>query len=147
VKRLAACLLALLVLTGCGGGSSKKATPTPTVEPKVAITTNWEAFFNSNGTVDAHVLLLENGPAFKDELTAVAKSPQAAGLSAKVVDVVVTGSSATVTYNLLAKDGSALLTKATGIAVLDTGTWKVSKATYCTLAKLQDPSGAHPGCA
>lgn len=133
-RRLATLLLALLVLAGCSGGSSKPEAPK--VDPKIAVTTAWESFFNAAGTVDAHVALLEDGSTFKSQLTAAAASPDSKGLSAKVVTVSVTSTSALVTYNLL-KNGAALLTNATGTAVEDHGVWKVSKITYCQLARLQ----------
>ncbi|MCU1594467.1 MAG: hypothetical protein JWO12_1859 [Frankiales bacterium] len=145
-RRLASCLLALLALTGCGGGSKHPSTATPVVkvDDTAAITTAWESFFNASGTVDSHVALLEDGSVFKAELTTVAASAESKGLSAKVDKVVVTGDRATVTYDLL-NSGTALLTAAEGLAVRDNGTWKVSKATYCQLAKLRSP-GKHTGC-
>ena len=146
-SRVASCLLVLLVLTGCGGSSKPTASKSPVVkvDDTAAITAAWESFFNATGTVDGHVALLEDGAAFKDELAAVAASPQSKGLTARVVKVVVTGDRAAVTYNLL-KDGTALLTAAEGVAVKDGGTWKVSKLTYCQLARLQNPSGKHASC-
>ena len=143
-RRLISSLLLLTVLVGCGGGS-KTAAPKATVDPQVAITQAWETFFNAAGTVDAHVALLEDGATFKDQLTAAANSPDSKGLSAKVVKVEVVGQSATVTYNLL-KGATALLTSATGTALEVKGVWKVSKATYCQLARLQT-GGVVKGCA
>jgi hypothetical protein len=145
-RRVASCLLVLLVLTGCGGSSKPAATKSPVVkvDDTTAITTAWETFFNAAGTVDAHVALLEDGSVFKAELTTAAASPESKGLTAKVVKVVVTGDTAAVTYNLL-KNGTALLTEANGVAVKSGGTWKVSKMTYCQLANLQSP-GKHAGC-
>lgn len=110
-RRTASCLLVLLVLTGCGGGSKdhSSAPPVVKVDDTTAITTAWESFFNASGTVDGHVALLEDGSVFKSELTAAAASPDSKGLTAKVVTVTVTGATAAVKYNLL-KDGTALLT-------------------------------------
>ena len=145
-----AAALALLLVTGCGGASAKKssASPTPVVDAAAvaAITTTWEAFFNPAGGLDVHIALLENGPAFRAELIAAAKDPAAANLSAKVTKVVVTGTTAAVTYDLLGKGGVALLPGAVGGAVKQGGAWKVSKLTYCQLVSLQNPSVKHPAC-
>jgi hypothetical protein len=146
-------LLALIVVTGCGGGKGgddAAPAPSPTVADataaKAEIATAWEAFFKGGGTVDAHIALLEDGEKFRAELTAFAKDPINAELSAKVTDVVVNGSKAAVTYNLLGKNGAALLSGANGEAVQVAGSWRVSKASYCQLVALQDPTATHPGC-
>ncbi|MGB8651579.1 MAG: hypothetical protein WCD35_13075 [Mycobacteriales bacterium] len=145
-------VLALVVgLAGCGGGSStsSKSTPSPTpspVDPKVAITQVWEGFFNPAASIDQHVAWLQDGEKFRAELTANSKDPAAKDLSAKVKSVVVAGPTALVTYDLLGKNGAVLLNGAQGSAVNLTGTWQVSKKTYCQLIALQNPTVKHPGC-
>lgn len=155
LRPVAVALVLLAALTGCSGGSAKTATPTPTVSPTpvvdiaaetAQITKAWESFFTPAGGVDAHIGLLENGAAFRAELTASSKDPTAANLSSKVTKVVVTGLTAAVTYNLLGKGGAALLTGAVGGAVKENGIWKVSKLTYCQLINLQNPKVKHPAC-
>jgi hypothetical protein len=153
--RRAAVVLALaaLVATGCAGssgGSAAAPSPTPTADSSAAdtaaVTTAWEAFFKAGGPVDAHIALLEDGEKFRTELTASAKDPTNAFLHAKVSHVVVTGAKAAVTYDLLTKGEVVLLGGAGGEAAKVGGRWLVSKATYCQLISLQDPTTAHPGC-
>jgi hypothetical protein len=139
-------LLLVATVAACGGGD-KKSSATPTPDAKTAITTAWESFFNPAGTVDAHVALLQNGAAFRTELAAAQQDPAAKNLSAKVKTVVVTGTTAAVTYDLLGAAGAVLLPGAQGQAVEENGHWLVSKATYCQLISLQNPAAKHPGCA
>jgi hypothetical protein len=150
-----------IAVAGCGGssgGTQAASSPpaSPTATPSVApadpaataeITTNWEAFFKgSGGTPDSHIALLEDGPKFRAELTAAAKDPANAALTAHVTNVAVTGTTAAVTYDLLGKGGAVLLGGAMGEAVKVGTKWMVSKKTYCQLIMLQDPTVAHPGC-
>jgi hypothetical protein len=155
VRRAAAVLALALVASGCGGSSGGNDTatsvsPSPTVDSvaadTAAVTATWQTFFTAGGSVDSHIALLEDGAKFRTELTAAAKDPTAANLAAKVTKVVVTGTTAAVTYDLLGKGGVVLLGGATGEAVKVGGQWLVSKKTYCQLASLQDASVAHPGC-
>jgi hypothetical protein len=147
-------VLALFTAVACGGSSDgdsgAAASPSPSVDTTAAdttaITTNWEAFFKGGGSVDQHILLLEDGDQFKTELTAQSKDPNNKSLAAKVTNVKIDGESAVVTYNLLGAGGTALLTAATGTAVKVDGEWKVAKKTYCQLISLQDPTGTHTGC-
>jgi len=144
--RPALALLVLAAAAACGGGDNKAASPTPTADSQAAVTTAWEAFFNPAGTVDAHIALLQNGAAFRAEITASQKDPAAKNLSAKVKTVVITGTTAAVTYDLLGAGGAVLLPGAQGQAVEENGHWLVSKATYCQLISLQNASVKHPGC-
>lgn len=152
-----ACLLAL-ALSGCGGSSDTTASPTPTPSPTVsptgapataeqfaAIKASWEGFFRAGGTVESHTSLLEDGDQFTAELTKAAKDPAAQGLKATLLTASVSGERADVTYDLVSGAGVTVLPGAQGVAVQQNGSWKVSKATYCTLVALQDP-GPHPGC-
>jgi hypothetical protein len=140
------------VVAGCGGssgGSGAAASPSPTIDTvaldKAAITQTWQTFFTAGGPVDSHIALLEDGEKFRTELTASAKDPSNKYLSAKVTDVVVNGTSATVTYDLNGRN-FVLLGGSMGEAVKVGPKWLVSKKTYCQLITLQDSSVAHPGC-
>jgi hypothetical protein len=65
---------------------------------------------------------------------------------AKVTKVDFTSpTTATVTYDLLSH-GSTLLPGATGQAVLQSGQWKVSQSTFCTLVALGAGGKKIPGC-
>jgi hypothetical protein len=143
----------LAAVAGCGGssgGSAAPPSPSPTIDTaaadKAAITQAWQGFFGGGGTVDSHLVLLEDGTKFRAELTAFMKDPTNAYLSAKVTDVVINGSSAAVTYDLLSKGGVVLLGGSMGEAVKVGTKWLVSKKTYCQLVQLQDANVAHPGC-
>lgn len=159
LRRSVIVLAVALLAGGCGGSSggrtASSAAPSPTVAPspttdpaadKAAITSAWETFFTAGGTVDSHVALLEKGSTFRSELTASAQDPTAKELSSKVISVVVTGTTAAVTYDLLGKGGTVLLHNAVGEAVKVDGRWLLSKMTYCQLINLQDSTKAHPGC-
>ena len=153
LRRAVTVLALLAAVAGCGGssgGSAAPPTPSPTVDTvaadKAAITLAWQGFFDGSASVESHIGLLEDGAKFRTELNAQAKDPSNAALAAKVTDVVVSGTSATVTYDLTSKGGVVLLGGSVGEAVKSGGKWLVSKKTYCQLVTLQDSSVAHPGC-
>jgi hypothetical protein len=100
------------------------------------ITTNWVAFFNPKTPTATKITLLQNGSKFSALLAAQATNPQAQTTSAKVTAVTVSGTTATVTWDLLLS-GTPVLTKQKGQAVLEGGTWKVSDASFCGLMALQ----------
>ena len=158
LRRTIALLAVAVALAGCGGssggssgGTAAPPSPSPTVDTvaadKAAVTVTWQGFFDGSAPVESHIALLEDGATFRPELTAQAKDPTNAPLRAKVTDVVINGTSATVTYDLTSKGGVVLLGGSTGEAVKIGGKWLVSKKTYCALVTLQDSSVAHPGCA
>src|SRR6476661_7638184 len=97
-------VLALCTAAACGGssdsGSDAAASPSPSVDTTAAdtaaITTNWEAFFKGGGSVEQHVVLLEDGAQFTPELTAQSKDPNNAKLAAKVTNVKIDGETAIV---------------------------------------------------
>lgn len=166
----------ILVVAGCsssssGGGTgappSTPSTPTPSSAPGPVATgsagiatatadikKNWATFFNSNTPHNVAVGLLEDGSTLKAAVRLAARVAKAEKTkeSAKVLSVVFAsdGMSATVTYNLLGKKGTPpLIAKGTGFAVLQDGTWKVRKTTFCTLVSLGASSigvTKVPGC-
>ena len=154
LRRGFAALTIAVFVAGCGGssGGSAAAPPSPSpsidtsVADKAAITQAWQTFFKATGPVDAHIALLEDGEKFRAELTASGKDPANKDLSAKVTNVVVSGTTAAVTYDLLGKGGAALLPGAVGEAVKVGASWQVSKQTYCQLIMLQNASVKHAGC-
>jgi hypothetical protein len=135
-------VLAMGALTACGGGSSFNA-----ADAQKEITTNWETFFDASQPISTRTKYLQDADQLQATLQAQAKNPQAKGTTAKVTKVSIDSDhkNATVTYNLLV-NGSPALTDASGTSVLESGTWLVSKATFCALLKLGANGQAVPGC-
>src|SRR3954447_3899099 len=135
-------LLAACSSSGGSGGSGSK-TPSPAAfnetTAKQDITTNWEKFFNPAVPVADKAALLEDAAELQPVLAANAANPMAATTKAKVKTVVIDPShtSATVTYDLVAtKGGAVLLADSSGTSVLDASVWKVSKRSFCGLIAL-----------
>jgi hypothetical protein len=118
--------------TGTGSGSSFTGAAKQVAD-------NWTAFFDPNTPAAQKPNLVQDGTTtLAPVLAAQATNAQAKLTSAKVSAVTVSGSAATVTWDLLLS-GSPVLTNQKGTAVLEGGTWKVSKASFCGLLKLQPP--------
>ena len=110
--------------TGTSSGSSATVTE---------ITTNWNTFFNSSTPNSKRIQLLQNGSEFSASIAAFASSPLAAAVSSKVDSVTVdSATKATVKYDLSAM-GTTVATGATGLSVLQDGTWKVGDDVFCGL--------------
>jgi hypothetical protein len=160
----AAGLLLIPILAACGGSSSNSAAtnPGPTSSSPAAslvapadktaataeIKANWKTFFAYKTPRATAAGLLEDGSTMTAAL-AKAVSEQAAThikQGAEVTSVTFTSpTTAQVSYKLL--NGSAvLLPSATGQAVLVDGTWRVSKATFCTLVTLGNNNQPVTGC-
>jgi hypothetical protein len=99
---------------------------------------NWVAFFNAKTPTATRLSLLQNGSKYSAVLAGQASNPQASLTSASVTAVTVSGSTATVTWDLLLS-GSPVLTKQKGSAVKVGGVWQVSDASFCGLLSLQPP--------
>jgi hypothetical protein len=136
-------------ITACSGGSSSSSSATPassatasssasssgSASARAAITTNWEAFFSSSTPDSKRVQLLQNGQDFASAVKSFSSSPLASAVSAKVTSVTVTSpTQASVTYDLTAA-GQSVASGTTGVAVLETGVWKVGDASFCGLLK------------
>ena len=154
----------LPVAAACGGSSSKSGTPnapivstsasataTAPANPTAAeaqIRTNWETFFKYTTPRAQQITLLENGPNLQAAIAAAAQE-QAKGhikQAVKVTGVTFTGATtANVTYQLL-NGAQVLLPSASGVAVYQDGSWKVSKTTFCTLVSLGAGGGTVQGC-
>ena len=115
-----------------------------TAEAAAQIKANWEKFFNSSTPISEKVKLLQNGAALESAIKAFASLPLASGLESKVTNVTVdSATKATVTYNLTAPGGSALLSNQKGTSVYQDGTWKVGTGSLCSLLRLI-PGGTVP---
>ncbi|MET9615661.1 hypothetical protein [Kitasatospora indigofera] len=172
--RLTGALLAVLLAAACGssgGGTSSSspsaaasatasaaatgsasasaaATGTAPADPaaaKTAVTTNWEKFFDPATPIADKATLLQGGEQLAPALQGFAGDPRVGQVKAQVTDVQFTSATdATVTY-ALSLQGTVVQPDATGQAVLDNGTWKVSRSTLCGLVQ-QSGNTAVPGC-
>jgi hypothetical protein len=162
----AAALLTVPVLAACGGGSSKPAAsastpasqssspavsataPADTAAATAAITANWKTFFNYSTSRARAAELLENGATMGAALAFAVKEQTQTHFKqgAKVTGVTFTGpTTAQVTYQLL-NGTTVVLPAASGQAVLQDGTWKVAKSTFCTLVLLGNNNNPVSGC-
>jgi hypothetical protein len=96
----------------------------------------WEAFFDGKTPAAKKQQLLQNGQEFSSLIESQAGSSLAQSISATVSNVVVNGSTATVTYTI-ALGGTPALTDQQGTAVLESGQWKVSDSSFCQLLGLE----------
>lgn len=156
--RLTAALavLAVVGLAGCGSSHSSSSTTLTTTAPGAAATTtpgtaakgggrgdsaavsaDWTAFFSAKTPTDRRIALLQDGNQFATIIKDQAKSVLAQGASAKVESVAVTGTTATVVYDLIV-DGSVALKNQKGTAVSEGGQWKVGVGSFCGLLTLEN---------
>jgi hypothetical protein len=137
-------------ITACSGSSSPGASPTTspsaakTGASAATIKANWVKFFAGSTPTSGRVALLQNGQAFAKELGVMESMGTTA--SAKVSAVKLTSSKqAAVTYSIyLGK--TAMLQNQKGVAILDSGTWKVSDASVCVLLTLENAGKAPSAC-
>jgi len=162
----AAALFAVPAMAACGGGSGKPAAsasspasqsstpaasgtaPADAAAATAAIEANWKTFFDYSTSRARAAELLENGATMGAAL-AFAVQEQAKThfkQGAKVTSVTFTGpTTAQVTYQLL-NGKQVVLPAASGQAVLQDGTWKVAKSTFCTLVLLGNNNNPVSGC-
>ncbi len=118
-----------------------------TAEAAAQIKANWEKFFSPSTPLAERVKLLQNGAALESAIKAFASLPLASGISAKVTNVTVTSATkATVTFNIVSSDGSALLSNQKGTSVYQDGTWKVGTGSLCGLLRLIPGGTVPPAC-
>lgn len=115
-----------------------------TAEAAAQVKANWEKFFSSSTPLAERVKLLQNGAALESAIKTFSTLPLASGIAAKVTNVTVdSATKATVTYNITAPGGSALLSNQKGTSVYQDGTWKVGTGSLCGLLRLI-PGGTVP---
>lgn len=165
----AALLLSLApALVACSddeGGGGDETPPTPTVEqtrqteqspavtapPDVGaaeteIKQNWQRFFDPATSTEEKQAVLENGDRMGPVLQAFSGDERGGQVEAKVSKVEFTSpTGANVTYDLTLK-GATALPNASGTAVEQDGTWKVSVKTLCALVQLSGNGSPVPGC-
>ncbi|WP_030947462.1 hypothetical protein [Streptomyces sp. NRRL S-646] len=154
------------VLVACSddnGGGSASTPPTPSVEkttsapatapadPAAAtkeIKQNWAKFFDPKTSAEDKLAVLENGDRMALVLRAFGGDQRGGQVQAKVTKVEFTSpTKATVHYDLTLK-GATALPNASGTAVQQNGTWKVSVNTLCALVAMSGNASASalPGC-
>jgi len=121
------------------GGSSSAAV--------AQIKTNWEAFFNPKTPVSKRVSLLQNGSTFASIIQSQASSPLASSATSSVTAVTVESpAQAKVIYSILV-GGTPELKNQPGVAVYQSGTWKVGDQSFCALLTLENNGKAPTACA
>ncbi|MEU4085389.1 hypothetical protein [Streptomyces aureus] len=167
VRALAAGAVLVLAaaLTACsdnGGGGS--ASPTPSAEHTTSVPSatapadpaaaqkeikqNWEKFFDPSVSTQEKQALLENGDQLAPVLQGFNGDQRGQETKATVEKIEFTSPTrADVTYTLTVK-GATALPNASGTAVQQNGTWKVSVNTLCALVHLSGNASASavPGC-
>ncbi|WP_380280978.1 hypothetical protein [Kitasatospora purpeofusca] len=134
--------------TETGTPSPGATAPADPAAATTQITANWQKFFDPTTPIPEKAALLQNGDVLLPVLQGFTQDPRVGQVKATVTDVAFTSpTEATVTYEL-SLQGAVVEPAATGQAVLDNGTWKVSRATLCGL--LVQAAGATgtpiPGC-
>ncbi|MGW0735781.1 hypothetical protein [Streptomyces sp. NPDC002851] len=126
-------------------------TPTPSApaDPAAAeqeIRENWVKFFDPKVSLQDKEAVLENGAKMRPVLQAFSGDQRGRQVAAEVSKVKFTSATqAEVTYSL-ALQGQTVMPSATGTAVEQDGTWKVSVKTLCALVQLSGNASPVPGC-
>jgi hypothetical protein len=119
----------------------------PTAATK-QIQQNWKKFFDPATSMKDKQAVLENGDRMGPVMQAFSGDQRGGQVQAKVTKVEFTSPArANVTYDLTLK-GATALPGATGTAVEQNGTWKVSVNTLCALVGMSGNASASalPGC-
>jgi hypothetical protein len=112
-----------LFMSGC---SSTKAHRDPTSQVRAT----WSTFFNTSTSVSAREQLLESGPAFASLLQTQAHGGAMSVVVSSVAFPDATHANVSFSLNIA---GANHLDGVAGAAVLDGGTWRVSKSTLCVV--------------
>lgn len=119
------------------GGRAKAATG-----PSALIAQNWESFFSGATSPQRKADLLQNGERFLAIIEEQGKSALAKSASASVSKVTLTSkTTANVTYTI-DLGGKPALKNELGVAVLESGTWKVGTKSFCALLALEQVRAA-----
>ena len=144
-----------MAVTACSSSSSSSgAKPSASASTTAASTSaavaqikaNWEAFFNPKTPVAKRVSLLQNGQVFESIIKAQAGSPLASSATSSVSSVTVESpAQAKVVYSILV-GGSPALKNQPGVAVYQSGIWKVGDQSFCALLTLENSGKAPAAC-
>lgn len=136
-----------LGVAACGGSSKPAAANGGTSGSAAsAIRSDWTTFFNAKTSLQKRVQLLQNGSQYKALLQAQSSSPLAKTSGATVKSVTKTGSNTATVHYTITVGGKPVLSNQTGTAVDQSGTWKVSDSSFCSLLALQNGGKPAPGC-
>ncbi|MBJ3812831.1 hypothetical protein [Streptomyces flavofungini] len=120
--------------------------PADPVAAEKQVRTNFEKFFDPATSLRDKEAVLEDGPKMRAVLQGFSGDERGKQVGAKVGKVEFTSATeADVTYALTLKGATALPT-ASGTAVNQDDTWKVSVKTLCALVKLSGNASPGPGC-
>ncbi|WP_371501157.1 hypothetical protein OG871_30210 [Kitasatospora sp. NBC_00374] len=126
--------------------SASGSAPADVAGATTQVTATWEKFFDPATALADKATLLQNGEQLVPVLQGFAADPRVGQVKATVSKVEFTSpTTATVTYSL-SLDGAVVQPDATGQAVLENGTWKVSTSTLCGLVSLSGNTSPVPGC-
>src|SRR5258708_6394077 len=118
--------------------TSSGAEPTTGAGATTAIEANWAKFFDAKTPTSQRIALLQNGSVFAPVIKAQAGSPLAQLATSKVSKVNLTGTTqASVVYAILVS-GKPALSNLSGVAVYQSGVWKVGQVSFCSLLKLEN---------
>ncbi len=145
---------------GGGGGDSPPPTPADrtTSAPASApadraaaeqeIRQNWEKFFDPGTSPDEKKTVLENGERLGPVLEAFSGDERGGQVRAEVTEVAFTSPTEADVKFALTLRGATALPDASGTAVEQDGTWKVSAKSLCALVQLSGDGSppAVPGC-
>jgi hypothetical protein len=112
---------------------------------QAAIRDAYVTFFRGTTPAVRKVRLLQNGAAFAAVITAQATSPLAQSTAATVSAVTVQSTDRAVVVYTVTLAGQPALTNQTGVAVRESGSWKVAAVTFCALLTLE--GRPPPACA
>ncbi|MFF1905616.1 hypothetical protein [Kitasatospora sp. NPDC058218] len=139
---------ATVSISASGSASAGATAPADPATATNEVTANWEKFFDPTTPIPEKASLLQNGDVLLPALEGFSQDPRVGQVKAKVTNVSFTSpTDATVTYEL-SLQGTVIEPSATGQAVLDNGTWKVSRSSLCgLLTQAGAASGTPvPGC-
>jgi hypothetical protein len=128
-----------LALAACGSSST-----TTKASAASKVKTDWVTFFAGTTPAKTKINLVQNGKAFAPIIDGQASSPMAKSVTATVSGVTINSSTKATVHYSLDLGGKPALTKQTGTAVLQSGTWKVGAGSFCGLLALEQVKG--PGC-
>jgi hypothetical protein len=111
---------------------------------EAAIKTNWEAFFSGKTSAAQKIAVLQNGQRFATVINNQAGSSLSSSASATVTGVTISGTKATVKYNVGISGAS--LNGQNGTSVYEDSIWKVADVTFCQLLTLENGNQVPPVC-